>query len=216
MKTNPDHPQALYELGDLYASSGDVAGAEKYLLEALKLDPSMVEPRFALEKMYTEGAKYDKSIAQLRAVLREHPDQSTAHYRLAQVYRKVGRQEDAQREIALFDPSRARPGAAQRALRERNNDSFGQTVQNLVAAARPSNAEMVYFSAGPQPEVHARVVDREITAAVANDLQLRISAGFDADFCADRVPIRPMAAQIETDPMGRRFSSILEENGRPG
>ena len=114
LKTNPYHPQALYELGDLYASNGDVVNAEKYLLEALKLDPGMVEPRFALEKMYTESGKYDKSVAQLRAVLRDHPNQSTAHYRLAQVYRKLGRQEDAQREIALFDRSRAQPGAAQK------------------------------------------------------------------------------------------------------
>jgi tetratricopeptide (TPR) repeat protein len=114
LKTDPHHPQALYELGDLYAAGGDVADAEKYLLEALKLDPGMVEPRFALEKMYTENGKYDKSVAQLRAVLKEHPDQSTAHYRLAQVYRKLGRQEDAQREIALFDRSRAQPGAAQK------------------------------------------------------------------------------------------------------
>ena len=114
MKTNPNHPQALYELGDLLASGQDTEAAAKYFVQALKLDPLMIEPRFALEKIYTDGGQYRKSIEQLTAILKNHPDQSTAHYRLAQVYRKMGRVEDSQRELALFNRSRQQPRPPQK------------------------------------------------------------------------------------------------------
>jgi tetratricopeptide (TPR) repeat protein len=106
LKTNPHHPQALYELGDICMSTDHPLQAEKYFLEAVRLEPRMEEAHYALEKIYTESGRYDKSLAQLRAALQANPNEPTAHYRLALVYRKLGRQQDADRELALFDRKR--------------------------------------------------------------------------------------------------------------
>jgi len=112
LKNNPYHPQALYELGDLCAVTGKSADAEKYFLKAKKLAPSMVEAYYALEKIYTESGRYDKSIEQLRAALKLKGSEPTAHYRLAVIYRKLGQSQEADRELALFDQSKAQPQSA--------------------------------------------------------------------------------------------------------
>jgi Flp pilus assembly protein TadD len=77
----------------------------------LRLQPDSVEARLALEKIYTQGQQYEKSIDQLRAVLRNRPNEATAHYRLAIVYRKLGRTQEADRELALFNQHRSDSGS---------------------------------------------------------------------------------------------------------
>jgi tetratricopeptide (TPR) repeat protein len=112
LKTNAHHPQALYELGDICAFTGRTSEAEKYFLQAVKLEPGMADAHYALEKIYTESGRYDKSLEQLQTALKLNASDSTAHYRLAVVYRKLGRPEDAQRELALFDRSKAQTAVA--------------------------------------------------------------------------------------------------------
>jgi tetratricopeptide (TPR) repeat protein len=111
LKTNPHHPQALYESGDICLSKGHPAEAEKYFLEAVRLQPDMEEAHYALEKIYTESGRYDKSLEQLRAAIKANAADYTAHYRLFVVYRKLGRQEEAQRELAQFEKSKKGPPA---------------------------------------------------------------------------------------------------------
>jgi tetratricopeptide (TPR) repeat protein len=106
LRTNPDHAQALYELADICAFQSHAPEAEKYYLAALKLDPSMTEARFGIEKIYTESGRYEKSLVQLRAVLQADSSNPTAHYRFALVYRKMGRPRDAGRELAIFNQHR--------------------------------------------------------------------------------------------------------------
>lgn len=107
LRLNPNHPQALYELGDLSAAAGETLKAEKYFLQALKLEPAMVEAHFALEKIYTQSGQYDKSLAHLQSALRIDPSDPTPHYRIAIVYRKLGRKQDADRELATFNQKQA-------------------------------------------------------------------------------------------------------------
>ena len=106
---NPNHPQALYELGDLFAFTGETQIAEKYFLEALKLEPGMVEAHFALEKIYTQSGRFEKSLEHLQKALHANASDPTAHYRLALVYRKLGKNQDADRELAIFSQKQAAP-----------------------------------------------------------------------------------------------------------
>ncbi|MDQ2774406.1 MAG: tetratricopeptide repeat protein [Acidobacteriota bacterium] len=106
LRTNPNHAQALYELADIRAFQGHAEEAEKYYLKALKLEPAMVEAHFGLEKIYTESGLYEKSLYHLRAVLKADSSDSTAHYRLARVYRKMNRPQEAEKELAIFNQHR--------------------------------------------------------------------------------------------------------------
>ena len=107
LRMNPNHPEALYELGDIAAATDDVPQAEKYLLAALKVDPKMVEAHYALEKIYTDEGMYEKSLEHLKAALGMDSSDPKAHYRLSAVYRKLGRTQEADKELALFKQSQA-------------------------------------------------------------------------------------------------------------
>ena len=106
LKLNPSHPDALYELGDIAAFSGDSQAAEKYFRAALKLRPGLTEAHYGLEKICTQDGRFDEALAHLRKVLEIDPSEATAHYRLAAVYRKMGRAADAERELAIFNRTR--------------------------------------------------------------------------------------------------------------
>jgi len=84
-----------------------VTALVKYFIAALKLEPANIETYFALEKLYTEDNRYEKSLEHLQAALRIDPFDSRTHYRLGVVYRKVGRTQDANRELALFNQHRS-------------------------------------------------------------------------------------------------------------
>ena len=107
LQGNPNHPNALYELGDMSVSGGDVQSAERYFLEALKLEPNMVEAHLALEKIYTQRGRYEMSLEHLRKTLQIDSSDPTVYYRLAVVYRKLGKEQDADRQLAIFNQKRA-------------------------------------------------------------------------------------------------------------
>ena len=113
LKLNPNHPQALYELGDIAAFSNDDQGALKYLNAALRLDPSIVEAHLTLEKVYTQRGEYEKSLEQLKEVLALVPSDAKVHYRLSAVYRKMGKIPDADRELAVYSQMNAASKRAQ-------------------------------------------------------------------------------------------------------
>jgi tetratricopeptide (TPR) repeat protein len=102
VQVDPNNPQALYELGDVLADSGNQKKAEQCFLNALRLDSSMVEPHLALEKLYTAQEQYAKSLHELQAAASLDAANSSVHYRMAAIYRKLGKPDDAERELALF------------------------------------------------------------------------------------------------------------------
>jgi tetratricopeptide (TPR) repeat protein len=105
---NPNHPQALYELGDIALTAGNDREAEQRYGKALKYEPNMVEAHFALEKIYTGRGDYGKSVPHLRAAIQIDPTDPTPHYRLSQIYRKLNQSEDSQKELRLFTEKRAK------------------------------------------------------------------------------------------------------------
>ena len=112
LQANPNHPQALYELGDMAALGGDAQSAERYFLKSLKIDPNMVEAHLALEKIYTQSGRYEMSLEHLRRALQLDSSDPTVDYRLSLVYRMLGRKQDADRELAIFNQKRAQSGSS--------------------------------------------------------------------------------------------------------
>ncbi len=102
LRLNPNHPQALYEMGDIAVYGGDPKAGEKYFLGALKLDATIIEAHLALEKIYTQDGQYQKSLEHLRKALELDSSDATLHYRLAAVYRKLGNTQEAEKELAIF------------------------------------------------------------------------------------------------------------------
>ena len=108
LDVNPNHPQALYELGDIELMAGTDTQAEQHYLKALKYEPDMVEAHFALEKIYTGRRDYERSLRHLREAMKIDPSDPTPHYRLAQIYRKLNQLEDSQKELRIFTEQTAK------------------------------------------------------------------------------------------------------------
>jgi Tfp pilus assembly protein PilF len=67
----------------------------------------MVEAHLALEKIYTGRGEYEKSLEQLRKVLQIDSASATAHYRIANIFRKMGRAREADKELEIFNQKKA-------------------------------------------------------------------------------------------------------------
>jgi len=75
----PNDPLANAQFGLTYLGMGKLQLAEKYLLEARRLDPShFSHPQLLLAEIYLREKRYSESAAQLEEFLRYHPDAPNA------------------------------------------------------------------------------------------------------------------------------------------
>ena len=109
---NPNHPEALYEIGDILFAQGNLEAAEKYFLKSLRAKATAVETRLALEKIYTNWGQYDKALAQLRDAAEIAPEDSTPHYRMWVIYRRLGKTEEASAAVNTFTKLKAQEDAS--------------------------------------------------------------------------------------------------------
>jgi tetratricopeptide (TPR) repeat protein len=75
----PNDPLANAQFGMTYLGMGKLQLAEKYLLEARRLDPAhFSNPQLLLAEIYLREKRYPESAAQLEEFLRYHPDAPNA------------------------------------------------------------------------------------------------------------------------------------------
>jgi tetratricopeptide (TPR) repeat protein len=73
LKTNPDDPNALYQLSTLLASTGDNKGAQKNLEKLLTLDPTHLKGRELLGGVLNALKEKDKAKTVLEEVVKQDP-----------------------------------------------------------------------------------------------------------------------------------------------
>ncbi len=102
---NPGNINAECQLGDLYLSAGTLKldDAYKSYARALQLQPDFASAQLGMGKVLIRMGKNQEALTHLREAARLNPIDSTAHYLLAQTYRKLGQMPDADREIKLFE-----------------------------------------------------------------------------------------------------------------
>ncbi|MDE3181457.1 MAG: tetratricopeptide repeat protein [Acidobacteriota bacterium] len=103
LRLNPNHAQANYELGAIYAKERDPAQAIPYLQKAISFDPSLIEARRALGSAYLEQKNYPAALAELLQVEKSKPADHTIHAMLASTYRQMGHLADAKREAEISE-----------------------------------------------------------------------------------------------------------------
>jgi tetratricopeptide (TPR) repeat protein len=86
----PDHPDARFELGVLYARTGRRAEALAELERAAALAPDFAPVRFNLGVVYGDLGRLDDGIAALRQAIRLRPDYAAAHHNLGALLRRRG------------------------------------------------------------------------------------------------------------------------------
>jgi tetratricopeptide (TPR) repeat protein len=97
---NPHHAGALHDLGNTYLSEHQPDKALPFLQRALAADPGDNDIHADLGTAYSQLEQYGKAESQLKVAVATDRDGST-HYKLARVYQKLGRKEDAAHEFAV-------------------------------------------------------------------------------------------------------------------
>jgi tetratricopeptide (TPR) repeat protein len=102
LEQNPRDEKAICRLGEIAAQKGDVKQAYDDYSKAVALQPADADAKLGLAKALIEMDEPDKALPLLEASVQLEPTNSTAHYRLSTLYRKMGRIEDARREVELY------------------------------------------------------------------------------------------------------------------
>jgi tetratricopeptide (TPR) repeat protein len=90
-------------LGAIALAQSDMESALGHYQRAYKLNPNEVEAQLGLARVLMLEQKPQEAIKYLRAAIEADPLNSEAHYRLASAYRRLQMEEQAKKEIHLFE-----------------------------------------------------------------------------------------------------------------
>lgn len=102
LAANPQDEKTISRLGDIAAQKGDLKQEYADYAQAVALQPADANAKLALAKALLEMNQEDKALELLEASEQLEPTDAIVHYRLATLYRKKGRTEDARREADLY------------------------------------------------------------------------------------------------------------------
>jgi tetratricopeptide (TPR) repeat protein len=104
-KLQPGNAEAAYRLGNALLQQGKVGEARAELTRADKLQPEMPETLYSLGKAASlegDAAPAEKAWKKVIELEKQSSLAAQAHFALAGLYRKQGKSEDAEREMAEF------------------------------------------------------------------------------------------------------------------
>ena len=102
----PDVALNYDRLGEVYWQMQDDANAEKSYREALRRDPRLVSSYLGLAKIYSRQQKYPAALGEADRALGIDPERTEAHYIRGQALLRLGRKEEAKKEIAAAAKAR--------------------------------------------------------------------------------------------------------------
>jgi tetratricopeptide (TPR) repeat protein len=104
----PESARPHYRIGRALMTQGRLEDAEKAFTKASALDPKMPEPLGFLGEIQLKRGDVDLALGTLERAVQVAPEYFEAHYHLAQVYRRLGRAEEAARALALYEDLKRR------------------------------------------------------------------------------------------------------------
>ncbi|HZN09096.1 MAG TPA: tetratricopeptide repeat protein [Pyrinomonadaceae bacterium] len=101
---NPRLASLYYLVADtmLKTSAADTTRAEKYLKRATELDPTLAAAYLAWGKFHVRASRYSEAAPLFERAVSLQPELLEAHYQLSQVFMKLKRRDEANRELAIF------------------------------------------------------------------------------------------------------------------
>lgn len=107
VQENPKDARALTRLGDFAAERGEHDKAIALYRQAIQFSPSDTSAGLGLAHELVETNQLDAALILLRSLEQADPTDVLVHFRLAALYRRLHRSEDARREVAEYDRYKA-------------------------------------------------------------------------------------------------------------
>ena len=99
---NPQDEKLILRLADIDAQKGNTKLSLDEYAKAVELQPGDADAKLGLARTLIEVNRTEKALVLLEQAVQLDPTNASAHYRLGTLYQKVGRAEDAKREIELY------------------------------------------------------------------------------------------------------------------
>jgi tetratricopeptide (TPR) repeat protein len=103
IKVNQNDALAWRQLGGIMSAKGDFKAAEEDYRKALAIQPRDSDAKTGLAIVLISTDKTDDAISLLESAVKDDPTNLVAHFRLSTLYRRAGREADAQRELDTFN-----------------------------------------------------------------------------------------------------------------
>jgi Tfp pilus assembly protein PilF len=100
---NPFDAKSECRLGDIALRHGDLKSAEAYYKRSIKLQPNEAETSFGLAKVMMSQQRPKDALPLLQRAVELDPFDPLSRYRLAGLYRELGRMEDSRKEMTEFE-----------------------------------------------------------------------------------------------------------------
>jgi Flp pilus assembly protein TadD len=121
IRIEPDLPEPYQLLGEFYARAGKDEEAEKLFQEALQRNSKMPDSLVGLAKIYLRQEKYHQALKAANRALLLAPNAGNVHFVRGRVLTKLGRSEEAKKELTLA--AQMRNAAVER---DKELDSLGE------------------------------------------------------------------------------------------
>jgi tetratricopeptide (TPR) repeat protein len=102
LQINPNDTGSEYELGEMARSTRQWNEAIEHFARAVKIDPNFSDALIGLGKSLISAGRAAEAVAPLENAVRLAPADPVAHYQLSFAYLRLGREEEAKRELALY------------------------------------------------------------------------------------------------------------------
>jgi tetratricopeptide (TPR) repeat protein len=100
LANDPKHVQSMLYLGDAYIQMNQVRDAGPLLEAAIKIDPSLALGHLDLGITDSEAGRNEDALRELTAAEKMMPNDVNVHWRLARLYRTLGKKDEAKAEFA--------------------------------------------------------------------------------------------------------------------
>ena len=102
LKEDPQNEKVILRLAEIDGQRGDSERSYEEYMRAVELQPADADAKLGLAKTLIGMNQSDKALALLEQTVQLEPTSAIAHYRLATLYRKMGRADDSKREMELY------------------------------------------------------------------------------------------------------------------
>jgi Flp pilus assembly protein TadD len=130
IELEPDVASNYDQLGTVYSYLNNPSEAERCFKEAIKRDAHLASARFGLGKLWRDQGRYSQALAELSIAEQLMPDDQHIHFVRGQVLVRLGRKEEARREMKI-----AADMDAQSLMRNRRIET--QTVPSPEVISEP-------------------------------------------------------------------------------
>jgi tetratricopeptide (TPR) repeat protein len=101
LKIDPNNAASEFSLGEIARRGGQWDEAIPRFTNASKLDPGFAEAFLALGMSLNSAERYAEAVGSLERYVKMLPADPAGHYQLSVAYARIGRKEDAVREMAI-------------------------------------------------------------------------------------------------------------------